>query len=395
MLVRMRRWPYIGVRFRPTNAQQRKRMETLSITIDPEFQSLIPALEPEEYQQLEANLLQEGCRDALCLWFNNEEDQHILLDGHNRHAICQRHALPYDVREIALEDRFAAMEWIVANQLGRRNLTPEQKSYLRGKRYNLEKRRDGGHGKQKAVSENQTPLRDKLAKEYHVASSTISADGEFADAVDTLESQVRAEIRQVALKKNSPEEQRATKKQITTAGQAIKKQQVAPLPFMQRAQWATYQVLEGITLLASFPLPEHAALNTFLDQPHIKADDGLQMLRNLKDFSALQRQQLYDKQQSDDPRDRDFVMHIAANKVPSPDPQGGIVSKILSHLADIQQAHRLWRRPFPDEPWITDLDALDSEHITALTHSYTAIQAQIKTHHAERIASYAEAFRAH
>ena len=40
----------------------------------------------------------------------------------------------------ALPDRAAAVEWIIANQLGRRNLTPEQKSYLRGKRYQLEKK---------------------------------------------------------------------------------------------------------------------------------------------------------------------------------------------------------------------------------------------------------------
>jgi hypothetical protein len=43
---------------------------------------------------------------------------------------------------------------MIANQLGRRNLTPAQKSYLRGKRYNLEKGARGGD--QKSNPENHT-----------------------------------------------------------------------------------------------------------------------------------------------------------------------------------------------------------------------------------------------
>jgi hypothetical protein len=39
-----------------------------TITIHPDLQSLIPPLMPEEYAQLEANLLQDGCHDALIIW---------------------------------------------------------------------------------------------------------------------------------------------------------------------------------------------------------------------------------------------------------------------------------------------------------------------------------------
>jgi hypothetical protein len=59
------------------------------------------------------------------------------------------------------------VNWIIANQLTRRNLAPEQKSYLQGKRYNLEKRQDGGHGDQKSAPENQGPMTaERLAIEY-------------------------------------------------------------------------------------------------------------------------------------------------------------------------------------------------------------------------------------
>jgi hypothetical protein len=47
--------------------------------------------------------------------------------------ICQEYGLPYTVRTIALADLTAAKAWILAHQLGRRNLTPEQTAYLRGK----------------------------------------------------------------------------------------------------------------------------------------------------------------------------------------------------------------------------------------------------------------------
>ena len=38
------------------------------IQIESEFKALIPPLSKEEYQQLEANILAEGCRDALVVW---------------------------------------------------------------------------------------------------------------------------------------------------------------------------------------------------------------------------------------------------------------------------------------------------------------------------------------
>ena len=46
----------------------------------------------------------------------------ILLDGHNRFAICTKHGLPYKTIDIQLPDRNAAKVWIIDNQLNRRNL---------------------------------------------------------------------------------------------------------------------------------------------------------------------------------------------------------------------------------------------------------------------------------
>jgi len=94
------------------------------IQIDEEFQALISPLSDEERQQLQSNLIEEGCRDPLVTWNG------VLLDGHNRLAICQEFGISYKTAEIALTDRTAAFVWIIKNQFGRRNLTDYQRAEL-------------------------------------------------------------------------------------------------------------------------------------------------------------------------------------------------------------------------------------------------------------------------
>ncbi len=88
--------------------------------VDAEFEALIPPLQPEERTDLEKSILREGCRDALVVW----KEKGILLDGHNRFAICKLHGRPYRVVEQSFADRDDAMLWMLRNQLGRRNLQP-------------------------------------------------------------------------------------------------------------------------------------------------------------------------------------------------------------------------------------------------------------------------------
>src|SRR4029453_7821456 len=107
----------------------------MAITIHPELQSLIPPLTTEAYTQLESNIRADGCHDPLIVW----QEEQTLLDGHNRYAICEQHGLDYRIQELSLPGLDAAKEWIIANQLGRRNLTPDQMSYYRGEQYNLKK----------------------------------------------------------------------------------------------------------------------------------------------------------------------------------------------------------------------------------------------------------------
>ena len=87
-----------------------------------ELEVLIPPLTSEEFKQLERNILEEGIRDPLVTWNG------ILVDGHNRYRITQEYDIDFVTVEKEFVDMNAVKEWMVNNQLGRRNL-PE---FVRG-----------------------------------------------------------------------------------------------------------------------------------------------------------------------------------------------------------------------------------------------------------------------
>ena len=114
----------------------------INLKIDPEFQSQIPPLTDDEFKQLEENILKEGKLISPLIVWNN-----TLVDGHNRYAILQKHPeIYFSTMPLRFANREEALAWICKNQLGRRNLTPEQKKFLIGKQYSVEHRKPGGNG---------------------------------------------------------------------------------------------------------------------------------------------------------------------------------------------------------------------------------------------------------
>lgn len=89
----------------------------LELIIDKEFQMLIPPLAPEEYQKLKENIIADGCREPLVIWGK------IIVDGHNRYKICTESNVLYKTINKEFKDRSDVIEWMLRNQLGRRNLT--------------------------------------------------------------------------------------------------------------------------------------------------------------------------------------------------------------------------------------------------------------------------------
>src|SRR5579884_3816706 len=96
-----------------------------NVVIDPHIAALLVPHAAEEAAVLARSILAEGCRDPLAVW----KGTGILLDGHARHRVCVEHGVPFEVVEIDLPDREAAVRWVLERQLGRRNLRPVAAGY--------------------------------------------------------------------------------------------------------------------------------------------------------------------------------------------------------------------------------------------------------------------------
>lgn len=155
------------------------------LKIDPEFRDKVPPLTEDERNTLEENILKDGRVLVPLIAWNG-----IIIDGHNRYAIVQKHPeIPYDVVDREFADRYEAIVWICRNQLGRRNLTDEQKTYLIGKQYEAQKLTSGGDRKSSLQTEDLKRSRTAklIAKEHGVGSSTVERAEKFAKGVDEAE----------------------------------------------------------------------------------------------------------------------------------------------------------------------------------------------------------------
>lgn len=103
-------------------AENRRRIQTFN-----------PSAAAQRVLQLEQNIINDGCRDPIVVWHDT------IVDGHNRYEICMRHSIPFDTKDMEFECREAAVAWICANQLGRRNITEETRKFLIGMQYENEK----------------------------------------------------------------------------------------------------------------------------------------------------------------------------------------------------------------------------------------------------------------
>ena len=226
------------------------------IQINKTFEALIPPLSEDEFKQLEANILQEGIRDPLVVWVRLKEFdknsstykcysdtdrykncdivigngvwrcdycdhnpamieyEEIIVDGHNRYRIAQKHGISYDVVEMDFADESEAMEWMDRNQIGRRNLSPDMMSYIRGRMYNRMKKaqNDGGKGTSKTVGQNGLQLNtaEKIAQQTGVSEKTVKRDEQYFKAVEKVAQQLETPAVQL-IHKNIATKKDATK----------------------------------------------------------------------------------------------------------------------------------------------------------------------------------------
>ena len=83
----------------------------------PEMAELLPPLGREQLAALETDLLRSGCYSPVIV----NEDL-VIVDGHNRQFLCEKHGIPYRMAVFSFEDLLEAKQWALDTQKGRRNL---------------------------------------------------------------------------------------------------------------------------------------------------------------------------------------------------------------------------------------------------------------------------------
>ena len=185
------------------------------ITIDPEIEALIPSLKYDEQSKLRESIKAEGCRDPLVIW----KDHNILLDGHNRHVICQEMNIQFKTVELEFSDKDHAKLWVLKNQLGRRNLSDFQFKLLVGQEYELEKKVKGrpksstGELRQ---SDGETAKR--LAEEHSISPRAVERSADLYKTVEAIK-EVAPEVAQ----KLESEEIKVSDKDLRAVGKVLQK----------------------------------------------------------------------------------------------------------------------------------------------------------------------------
>lgn len=165
-----------------------------NIIILPVLKDLIRPLDNDEIELLKSNILTNGCQDSLKVWQTTQkvinplsvtnEEQFVLIDGHNRYKICTENNVSFAVSIMKFQAIDDVISWMIDLQLGRRNMSPNEIAYYRGLKYNQEKKLE----KTDNFSTVGTTLKtaQKLAQQYGINEKTIRRDAEFAKGVESL-----------------------------------------------------------------------------------------------------------------------------------------------------------------------------------------------------------------
>lgn len=219
------------------------------LTIDPEFRDKIPPLTETEYAQLRENILADGeVYEPIIVWNGT------IIDGHNRWKIIQEHPeIPYKIKQMDFPDRHAAIVWMCKKQIGRRNITDEQRTVLIGEAYKAQKMSKGGdRGNQftkEASHQNEDlPKRrsktsERIASAFGVGKATVERAEQFLDGLNAAEAvvpgfkeavlagDIKVKKNEVAAIKKMPEPERPAAVEAILNGESPKKKSYNPAGF--------------------------------------------------------------------------------------------------------------------------------------------------------------------
>lgn len=104
------------------------------LVIDKEFEELLPVLTPDEFDKLEKSILKNGLLDPIKIWQDPKTNQWVIIDGHNRYKIMKKNNISWNywcdykiLYENELPTREDVKQWMLEQQLGRRNLSEAER----------------------------------------------------------------------------------------------------------------------------------------------------------------------------------------------------------------------------------------------------------------------------
>jgi hypothetical protein len=188
-----------------------------------EFEKLLPRLSAESYSLLRASIEFAGVREAILVW-EDVPGHAFIVDGHNRCRIAEHEGKTSTLRYcpvLSIKSKEDAIDWIIANQLMRRNLTDAQRMMFVGmaaareaakgkrKRADISRKIRKGENHQNKESVEKPTSRDEVAKELGSTPHKVKAalamqkklsalDVEEPKVADTIRDDVRSGVIQSA-----------------------------------------------------------------------------------------------------------------------------------------------------------------------------------------------------
>ncbi len=199
-----------------------------NLTVLTELKDFIPPLNTDEFSSLEESIIANGCRTPLLIWDttqgvinpsseNPSDAAFVLFDGHHRYEICKRNGIDFQIDLMSFPTIEDVKDFMIDFQVGRRNMTSEQISYLRGLKYQRLRAKQGGIRTGKGVED--LVLIDtasKLAQEFNVSPATIKRDAVFAQGLDKMNHELKGEVLNGKAKVDKKTIQQLAKKDIET-----------------------------------------------------------------------------------------------------------------------------------------------------------------------------------
>jgi hypothetical protein len=214
------------------------------ITIDPEFESLLPSTDATEDALLEQSIIEtQGPRDPLTLW----GDSNILIDGHRRLNICKKHNLPFQVVREELESAEDVRIWMLLKQISRRNVMDKHRPRLVTELYERvrdQSQRGDGNAAERVAGMIGTTRRNvyrhvskhrliaKLIPGWQVHAERIGMDMDTAQAISNCNESDQAMLLEACVgNQTSICSSRELKQRVMQALEIKKRKKPLPLPF--------------------------------------------------------------------------------------------------------------------------------------------------------------------